>query len=170
MAAVEGFERAQRAWHTDAEAAEHRLAEGARTAIDEEAVRRCRRGRRLASIVALKGLAPRVPVQDEGAAADPGGLRLDQIEHQLHGHRGIGGIAPGAQHRKASVHSGPIGRRDHEGFCGPELDTVAPGRQFRRGRAVLGPRGRQRQHGRQERGQRREEGRPSGSEHGLRGP
>ena len=67
-------------------------------AIDEEAVGlgRCWRG--LTPIIGLELLACRVPIEDESAAADARGLRLDQIEHELGGDRRIDRRAARAQH------------------------------------------------------------------------
>ena len=115
MLLVQGLEQAQRAGHADAQAAEDGLLQWARLALDQERSGRGGGRRRLAAVVALE-LFGGVPVQDEGTAADPRRLRLDQVQHELHGDRGIGGAAARAQHLEARLHGQGIGRRNHVGL------------------------------------------------------
>ena len=62
----------------------------------------------------IRRLSGLVPVQQEGAAADAGALRLDQIEHELDRDRGVGGAAAGAQDVAPGTCGQRIGCRDHE--------------------------------------------------------
>ena len=117
--------------HADAQAAEHRVVELARLAVDQEPVAGGGGRRRLASIVGAEALRRRIPVHDEGAAPDPGGLRLDQVQDQLDGDRGVGGAAAGAKDFQARLDRMGVGRGDHvRGGCG-EAATVPAGPRFR---------------------------------------
>ena len=67
------------------------------------------RGRRgFAAIPCRDPLA--VPMQQERAAADAAGLRLDQRQHHLHCDRGVECAAAGLQHLIAGVGSQRVGR------------------------------------------------------------
>ena len=59
------------------------------------------------------GCAPGVVVEQEGAAADPRGLRLDDVEYHLHCDRRIDGAAAGAKDRPAGFGGVRVGRRNH---------------------------------------------------------
>ncbi|MCY1235684.1 hypothetical protein D9M69_477770 [compost metagenome] len=84
----------------------HRLAVGAHEQVFGGA-----RGCGLAAVEGLNALA--VPVHDEGAATDAGGLRLDQRQHGLHGDGGIDGRAALAQHGAPGLAGQRIGRGGH---------------------------------------------------------
>jgi hypothetical protein len=58
-------------------------------------------------------------MQDEGAATDAAGLRLDQREHHLHRHRGIDGRAAGGEHLVAGLGGQRVGRSDREALGAP---------------------------------------------------
>ena len=55
-------------------------------------------GSDLAAVVGLHGFDCGVVVEQEPAAADPGGLGLDQPQHRLRGDERVGGGATVAQH------------------------------------------------------------------------
>src|SRR5438445_184351 len=78
----------------------------------QKTVRPRGRRRRLAAIVGAKPLLLLRPVQQEGAAADPRGFRLDQAEDHLHSDRGIERAAAELQHRVAGF-GGERMRRGH---------------------------------------------------------
>ena len=127
---VQKFQRPQGAGHADAQATEDGVFQVARLAIDQKPVGlgglRCR----LAAVVALELLALCIPVQNEGAAADPGRLRLYQIEHELHGNRGIGRTAAGAQDFETRLHRIGIGRGHHLRLGGGERPAHPAGSGF----------------------------------------
>ncbi|MNV62087.1 hypothetical protein D3C71_1546170 [compost metagenome] len=58
-------------------------------------------------------------MQQEGAASNAAGLRLDQAEHQLHGNGGINGAASGLEHLKACIRCQRVGRSHGVLFVGP---------------------------------------------------
>ena len=76
----------------------------------------------LAAVVAPKLLLALRPVQEERAAADAGGFRLDQPQHHLHRDRRIDRRAAAREHRIAGLRRERMRRRDHEL---PRRDRVA---------------------------------------------
>ncbi|MCY1355985.1 hypothetical protein D9M68_526480 [compost metagenome] len=99
--AVGQFEHPQRAGGTDRAAAAHRVGRrsgrvGGGFPLDIVLVGAGRSG--LAAIVGRHRLGRRVVIHDEGAAADAGGLRLDQVQHHLCRDRGIDGGAAVLEH------------------------------------------------------------------------
>ena len=102
-----------RAGYADAQAGMHRALERHRLAVADEAVGRCRGRRGFAAIVGGDLPAPCIPVQQEPAAAEAGGLRLDQVEDQLHGNGRVDRAAAGLQYLDAGVDGEWIGRRHH---------------------------------------------------------
>jgi len=99
VGAVSRLQQPHDTGHADRAAAHHRVVEAQRLArgIEEHGGRGAGR-RRLASVERGERPARRVPVQEEGATADAGGLRLDQVEHELHRDRGVDRAAALAQH------------------------------------------------------------------------
>ena len=105
---VSQLEHAQQSRHADRTAAHGRGLKGQRRALraeEKRVVDRCRRG--LAAVVGAHALA--VPVQQEGAPADAAGLRFDQAEHHLCGHRRVERRAAFAQHARARFGSQRVG-------------------------------------------------------------
>ena len=69
----------------------------------------------------------------EAAAANAGALRLDQIEHELDGDRGVRGAAAGAKDLTAGFCRERIGGGDHGAGRGSDLPGDAPCRRLGRG-------------------------------------
>jgi len=164
-------QRPERAGHPHRLAADHRRHEGEGLAVGaEEAVRVCRRRRGLAAVEALHPVVRVRPIEDEGAAADAGGLRLHEVEHHLGGDCRVDGAAAGAQDRAAGLRRQRIGGRYH----------VQPGkRRARRGAALDWPilrasrhreADQQRSHAHQQVETWRREGQLWGGLHGRMGP
>ena len=81
---VRGLEQPHRSQHADRAATDDRVRELHRLAIRaEEAVGLRGRGRGLAPVDGHKLSRASIPVHEEGAAADPRSVRLDEIEHEL---------------------------------------------------------------------------------------
>ncbi|MNX97196.1 hypothetical protein D3C86_1295510 [compost metagenome] len=148
MLAVRHLQRAQHAGHAHRAAADLAFGELHRLAVraHEQVLGGAGRGR-LAAIVGLHALA--VPVHDEGAATDAGGLRLHQRQHGLHGDSGVDGRAPRAQDLAPGLGGQRIGRGSHV------LLPVAGGHARPIARGDL----RRRRHGRRRRLRRRGRGR-----------
>jgi hypothetical protein len=88
--------------------------------------------RRLAAVIHFQlGLA-RIPIKNEGAAADAARLRLDEVQHELSSDRGVDGRAAGAQHLAAGLGRIPVGRRDHVPLGGSEGMSFGAGIRLRR--------------------------------------
>ena len=79
----------------------------------EKEVGRSRRGRSLAPVEACELVLLLVPIEDEGAAADARGLRLDQIEHHLCGDCRVDRAAALAQHGEACFGGERLGCDHH---------------------------------------------------------
>ena len=77
-------------------------------------------------------------MQDECAAAEPRGLRLDQIENQLDGNCGVRRAAPGAQDLQAGLGRQRVGGGSHVGLCDGKIIASPPGCSLRHTAAVLG--------------------------------
>ncbi|MNO45652.1 hypothetical protein D3C76_359240 [compost metagenome] len=103
---------AHRAGGTDRATAHHAVVERHRFAILHEQLIRGRRGGRLTAIHGRHLLA--IPHQHEGAAADPGGLRLHQGQYQLDGDGRIDGAASRLDDLVARIHRQRVGRGHHE--------------------------------------------------------
>ena len=105
---VHELERGEHAGHADRQAAMHGGIARQRLAVRiEEELGRGGGRRGLAAVIAGQRLGGRVPIEHEGAAADAGGLRLDQVEHHLRGDAGIDCAPPlRSMARPASAASG----------------------------------------------------------------
>ena len=132
--AMRELEHAQRARHSDGETADADVPERLRASVraEEHVGCRCRRSR-LAAFVGRDGAG--TPVLGRGVdeherpAADAGGLRLDERQHELHGDRGVDRAAARAQDLPARFRGVRIRRHD-------ELHVGARGRRrLRRGTA-----------------------------------
>ena len=96
---VRQFQAAQQARHADRHAVIDGLRERQRFALGvEESVGTRRRGRGLAAVVGLQAAAAGRIQHHERAAADAGGLRFHQIQHQLGRDGGVHHAAAPAQH------------------------------------------------------------------------
>ena len=96
------FHQPDRARHPDRATTDDGVDEFHRPAVGaEEALGLGHLRRGLAPVERGQLAAGLVPVDEEGAAADAGALRLDQVEHELDRDRGIGRAAAGAQHLAA---------------------------------------------------------------------
>ena len=71
----------------------------------------CRCG--LATVVAREFLRLGPPMQGERTPAQAGGLRFDQVQHQLYGDGSVRGTAARAQHAQSRVAGVGIGRDHH---------------------------------------------------------
>ncbi len=111
---VHRLEKPKSSRHADAGTAENRFPHLYGPAAGEKAVRLRRRRRDLASVIALQKLAARVPVQGERAPAEPRRLRLDKVEHELNGDRGIHGAAAGAKQSETRLNRIRVGRYNHK--------------------------------------------------------
>ena len=91
------------------------LREGQGLAVGiKEAVLASGHRRGFTGIVGQDALLPRRVQHQESAAADAGGLRLDQVQHQLRGDGRIHGAAASPQHFVARARGPGIGRHHHE--------------------------------------------------------
>jgi len=108
------LQHAQHARHADRQTRADGLRQRHRRAVRAQEAVRARRGRRgLAPVVGGDLLCRRVPVQQEGAAADAGGRRFDNIEHHLHRDRRVHRAAARTQHLDARARRMGIGGGDH---------------------------------------------------------
>jgi hypothetical protein len=82
----------------------------------EEAVRARGGGRHGLPVIGVDGFRFRRPVQQVTAAADAGGLRRDQPEHQHACDGGVDGRSALFQDVVAGARRVRVGRRDHEGL------------------------------------------------------
>jgi hypothetical protein len=133
------FEQPDRAGHADRAATDHGVDEFHRLAIGAEeslGLGRLRRG--LAPVERGQTAAGLVPIDEEGAAADAGALRLDQVEHELDRDRRIGCAAAGAQDLPAGRGGERVGGSGHVALRRAERLGGAAGRGFRRGSDGLG--------------------------------
>ena len=97
-------EHGDRARHADGAAADDRFDVAERLAVSaQEQIRRHRFRRGLAAVVGFEALLLRGPKHQERAAADAGGLRLDQAHHHLGRDRRVDGAAALAQHLEAGI-------------------------------------------------------------------
>jgi hypothetical protein len=79
-------------------------------------------------------------VQEEGAAADAGALRLHEVEHELHRDGRVRGAAAGREDRPAGLRGEGIGGRHHVARGGAGLLGGAARGGLGRGRRGLGRR------------------------------
>jgi hypothetical protein len=116
------LEQAKHARRSHRTAAGDRVAQRHRAAVGLEEPVGPRGGRRrFPPVVAAQQLLLLVPVQQEGAAADAGGLRLDEAQHHLHRDRRVHRTAAAREHRTACLDRQRMRCRDDEGFCGNSL-------------------------------------------------
>lgn len=103
---------AQHAGHADRAAADPGLAQAHRRAVgaQEQVLVGTGRGG-LPAVIGLHALA--VPVEEEGATADTGGLRLDQRQHGLHGDGRVDGRAALPQDAPARFRRERVGGGGH---------------------------------------------------------
>ena len=99
----------------------------------QKTVRPRGRRRRLAAIVGAKPLLLLRPVQQEGAAADPRGFRLDQAEDHLHGDRGVERAAAELQHRVAGFGGERMRRGHHESLGGERFSRIGDKAEKKKG-------------------------------------
>jgi hypothetical protein len=85
-----------------------------RAAINDKAVGLGGGGCHLATVMGRDYSGLGVPVQQKTAAAEPGGVGLNQSEHQMRRDGGIDGIAARTQHLQSSLGGEWIGGRDYE--------------------------------------------------------
>ena len=113
MLFVHAFQDAQRTGHADAEPTKDGRIEWARTAGVKKSPRIGCGRRGLAPIQRLKPLPRGIPVEEKGAAAEPGGLGFHQVQDELHGHRRVGGAAALPQDLKSRLGRIGICRHQH---------------------------------------------------------
>src|SRR6266851_5755633 len=99
----------------------------------QKTIRPRRPRRRLAAIVAAKPFLLLRPVQQEGAAADPRGFRLDQAEDHLHGDRGVERRAAELQHRVAGLGRERMRRGHHESPGGDRFPRIGDKAEKKKG-------------------------------------
>src|SRR5438045_3890733 len=118
MPAVRELEHAQNAGHTDRSSAHRRFEEFERlSGVVEKPVCARRRWSGLAAVVAAQAAVLLRPVQKERAAADTGGLGLDQPKYHLHRDRSIERRAAALEHRIARIHCKGMSRGHYEVLC-----------------------------------------------------
>src|SRR5205814_5127091 len=119
------------------------------------------RGRALATLERAQLAAPGIVVEEEGAAADAGALRLDEPEHRLYRYRGVDRLASPGEDLEPGIDGERIGGRDpgRLGTARVPVEPENPGRRrglrCRRRCRDLG--GLRRHHGRGEERERREQ-------------
>ena len=119
IALVRQGQGAYRAGDPHGAPAHHAVVEGHRLAISHEQLIRGGGGGRFPTIHGGNPFA--IPYQHEGAAADAGGLRLHQGQHQLHRDGGIHRRAARLDHLIAGIHRQRVGGGHHEGTALPAL-------------------------------------------------
>ena len=136
MLALRQIEHGDGARHAGRAAGDHGLALVHRLAVGAvEQLWRRRRRRGLAAVVGAHPAGFGVIDGHERPAAEAGTLRLHQAQHRLHSDGGVDSRAAGLQHLQARLDGHRIGRGDHGGGAGDDLDVMAPHpvRQQRRG-------------------------------------
>jgi hypothetical protein len=119
--------------HADRKTTDYRVVELQRLPVGaEEHLRRRRSRRGFAPVIAFEPMRRGVVMQQESAAADTGGLRLDQSQHHLHRDRRIDRTAAFAQDLAAGFDGERMRGGDDllrgEGFCRPgRMDAWPPG-------------------------------------------
>src|SRR5438094_424831 len=86
-----------------------------------------------AAVVGAKLLLLLRPVQQEAAAADPRGFRLDQAEDHLHGDRGVERAAAELQHRVAGFGGERMRRGHHESLGGERFSRIGDKAEKKKG-------------------------------------
>ena len=113
------FKQAQGAGYAHRLASDQRFGEGHRAAVGLQEPFRHRASRRsLAPVDRVQFPGRRVPIEKEGAAADARGLRLHQIQDELHRNRRVRRRPAALQHIVASADRVRVRRRDHETVAG----------------------------------------------------
>jgi hypothetical protein len=158
------LEHAHHAGHTDRATADRSLPQrhGLAVGAQEQAFVGLA-WRRLAAVPGLH--VPAVPVQQEGAAADAAGLRLDQGQHHLHRHRRIQRTATGHKDLPAGLGGQRVGGRHRHAPERPARLGLQAGRTLGLRRQRVGRRWRRRaagQPGQRGRHRGRHRGRPGG--------
>ena len=115
---VQGFEEPHGSGNADARAAGDGLGTLEQDPVCEEAVGPGGGRSRLASVIGPQLCTGRIPVQRERAATDARGLRLDQVQDQLHADSGVGCAAACPQQLQPRLHRQGIGGGDHVGRGG----------------------------------------------------
>jgi len=127
--AVRRLEELERSRHAHRAAADEGLPEGHGLAVILEEIvgaGGCRRG--LAAVHGDEPLLGRIPVEQEGAAADARGLRFHQVQHELNGDHGVDGVAALGQDLVAEAGGVRVGRGHHEAFGGDRFRLRRRGR------------------------------------------
>ena len=108
------LEHGERARHADGNARGHGVAEAERLAVDAQEHRGRGAGRRrLAAVIDVDGAGGALVVQQEAAAAEARGLRLDDAQHHLDRNRGVDRRAAAAQHLEARLDGHRVCRSHH---------------------------------------------------------
>jgi hypothetical protein len=139
MGCVDVGHQRDEARYADRPAADHSVAKAHRRPVGgkEQIGRRgCRR--RLAAVPGGHRAGRRIVVQQEGAAADAGTLRFNEVEHELGGDRRIDGTAAGTQHGETG--RGCVGMRgdDHVPCRADQRLRLPAAGIFRRGARLRG--------------------------------
>jgi hypothetical protein len=129
MGAVRGLQHGDGAGDADGAAARHGLQEGDGAAVAEEEVGAGGGGGGLAPVPGGDAPGAGVEVQQQRAAADARGLRLDQREHHLNRDGGVEGGAAVAQHREAGLGGERMAGGDHVAARGFDLRDARMQRQ-----------------------------------------
>ena len=115
---VRQLQQGDGAGHADREARPTASRKRQRLAVAAQEQLGRRAGRRgLAAVVGDHGAGRAVEMQQEAAAADARGLRLDDAQHHLHGDRRIDRRAAAAQDVEPGLGGQRVGRRDHRPGC-----------------------------------------------------
>jgi hypothetical protein len=101
----------------------------------EEHRRATRRRRGLAAVIDGDGIGRAVVVQQEAAAADTRGLRLDDAQHHLHGDRRIDGGSAAPKHIQPGSTASGLRRRHHRLRSPPGRPAPADRQQQRNERS-----------------------------------
>ena len=124
---MDAFHEFEGAGHACRPSAAHGVPEAHRLAVGADPVfRRGGGGRGLAAVEGGERAERVVPVEREGAAADAGALRLDEVEHHLDRHGGVGGGPARAQDFGAGLGRERVGGGDHE-IGGRDGDLLGDG-------------------------------------------
>ncbi len=115
MTSMRFAQQRDHAGNADGAAADDRFDEPFRLAVGvEKAIGTRGRRRGFAAVVGDKAAALAVMEQHERAAADAARLRLDEVQHELHGNGRVDGIAALSQNSISGLDGNRIRGRDHE--------------------------------------------------------